>query len=147
MRIAARCILLSGTLLRAPFPGFRLWLPRARADLAVPGINHQAFKIRFTEQYFKRLFSYLSISPANEAPACCSPFSIFRRQVTPRRSCPQYPENGVDNQAIIFYRPAPLAGLPKQMRLWKRLGGIGLSCRRCAFFIRTPSLIWYPLVT
>jgi len=104
MRIR-RCILLPGTLLRAPFPDFPLWFPRARVDLAVTGIHHQPFKIRFTEQYFKRLFPYPFISPANEAPACCSSFS-FRRQITPRRSCPQYPENGVDNQVIIFCRPA-----------------------------------------
>ncbi len=58
------------------------------ADFAVTGINHQAFKIRFIDQYFKRLFSYPFISPVNEAPACCFPFAIFRRQITPQRSCP-----------------------------------------------------------
>lgn len=74
------------------------------------------FKIRLVHQDFKDLFPNSFVSPPTESLIYGSPFPVARRQVPPRCSCAQNPENTVDKSAIVFSDAAPLATLPRQVR-------------------------------
>ena len=84
--------------------------------LAMTCINHKPFKIRLVHQDFKDLFPNSFVSPPTESLIYGSPFPVARRQVPPRCSCAQNPENTVDKSAIVFSDAAPLATLPRQVR-------------------------------
>jgi len=82
-------------------------------DFAMAGIDHQPFKIWIINQYFKEFFPYSLVSPTNKALVNGSPFAIFRRQISPRRASTQYPEDGIDEEAIILCYTSPLSALPR----------------------------------
>ena len=93
-------------------------------DFAMAGIDHQPFKIWIINQYFKEFFPYSFVSPTNKALVNGSPFAIFRRQISPRCASTQYPEDSIDEEAIILCHTSPLPALPKQMRFQQGLCGI-----------------------
>ena len=112
----ARCILLLCPFLCGPCPSCPLGSRCVGVDFAMAGINHQPFKIRIINQHFKEFFPYSLVSPTNKALVNGSSFAIFRRQISPRRASTQYPEYGIDEEAIILCDASPLPTLPRQMR-------------------------------
>ena len=78
-------------------------------------IDHKPFKIRIIDQLFQKLFPYPFIAPAAEAAMGIFPISIIRRQVAPGRPSAQYPENSVEEPAIVSGDTAPLTGLSWKM--------------------------------
>ena len=65
-------------------------------NLAVAGIDHQPFVVRFVDQNLQQLFPDPFIAPANEATVCITPSTIVRWQIPPRRPRAQNPENRID---------------------------------------------------
>jgi hypothetical protein len=81
------------------------------------GVNHQPFKVGLINQRLKELFPYSFISPTDKALVHGSPFTILRRQITPRRTGAQYPEHRIDEQPIVLCNTSPLPALSRQVRL------------------------------
>ena len=116
----ARCILLLSPLLCGPYPDYRPWrLPHGgglcngwHRSSTIQNLDHQEF------------FPYSLVSPTNKALVNGSPFAIFRRQIPPRRASTQYPEDSIDEEAIILCHTSPLPALPKQMKFQQGPCGI-----------------------
>ena len=70
-------------------------------------INHEPLKIRLINHRFQHFLPNPLVSPAAETPLNRVPMTIFRRQVSPRRACPQYPEHTVQELPRIFCVAAP----------------------------------------
>ena len=64
-------------------------------------IYHLPFKVWFINKDFKEFFPYSSISPAAESPVGILPVAVIGRKISPRCTCPQNPENSVDELPII----------------------------------------------
>ena len=80
----------------------------------VAGVDHEPFKIRLIDQLLQQLFPDTFIAPAAEAAVGVFPIAIVRRQVAPRRSGAQYPENTVEKTPIVLGDAAPLALLSRK---------------------------------
>ena len=79
------------------------------------GIDHQPFIIRFVDQNFQKFFPYTFSAPSDEPLMNASPLPVIRRQVTPRRSGPQYPEYCIDKTTVILGDSSPLSSPSGQM--------------------------------
>jgi hypothetical protein len=79
-------------------------------------VYHQQFKPGLVNQQFQQIFPYSFIAPTAESPMCVFPIPITRRQVSPRRSGAQNPENSVDESPIVPRISAPSAFASRQMR-------------------------------
>ena len=88
-----------------------------RMNLAVACIYHEPFKIRFNDDHFRNLLPNPAISPATKSTMSIFPVSIIRRQISPRRSCANYPENNVKKASIVAGSYAPRALLPRMIFL------------------------------
>jgi hypothetical protein len=86
-----------------------------RMNLAMTCVYHKPLIIRVINKDLKHLFPYTLISPSPEALMDCAPFAVRCWQITPRSASPQYPEDRVDESAIIKSDAAPLALLSRQM--------------------------------
>ncbi len=82
--------------------------------LDVRGVDHQPFEIGFADHGFGQALPNSFVAPAAEPAVGVVPVSLFGRQATPRRTGSQHPNDGVDEEAIIFGYPAPIAWFPRQ---------------------------------
>ena len=85
--------------------------------LAVAGINHQPFHVRFINQLLKQPLPNALITPPAEPPMGVLPIAVACWQISPRRAGTQNPENGVKETTIVVRDTSPLAALPGQMWL------------------------------
>lgn len=74
---------------------------------AMAGIDHELFKARLFDESLKQLFPDTLVSPANKAPMGIASAAIAIGQISPRRFRAQYPEDGVDEVAIVLRLFAP----------------------------------------
>ena len=79
------------------------------------GVNHKPFKIRIINQLFQELFPSPLIAPPAETAMRIFPVSIVWRQIAPRRTCAQYPENSIEKPTVIPGKTAPLAQLSRKV--------------------------------
>ena len=79
------------------------------------GVDHQPFIIRFVDQNFQKFFPYTFSAPSDEPLMNASLLPVIRRQVTPRRSGPQYPEYCIDKTTVILGDSSPLSSPSGQM--------------------------------
>jgi hypothetical protein len=83
--------------------------------LAVTGINHEPFKIRFIDQLFQQCLPDTVIAPAAKSPMRVFPVTITGRKIAPWRSCTQNPKHRIDELPVVLGNSAPLSALPRQM--------------------------------
>jgi len=86
-------------------------------SLAVAGIDHQPLVVGFGDQGFQQFLPNSFVPPADKAAVRVAPAAIFRRQIAPRRTRAQNPENRIDKQAIVLGDAALGALAPRQVRL------------------------------
>ena len=67
------------------------------------------------DQNFQKFFPYTFSAPSDEPLMNASPLPVIRRQVTPRRSGPQYPEYCIDKTTVILGDSSPLSSPSGQM--------------------------------
>lgn len=86
-------------------------------DFYVTGVNHQELEFWLVNQLFQKVFPHSLVAPAAESAMCIFPISITRRQVSPRGSGAQNPEDSVDEFSIIPSVAAPGPLSPGQVLL------------------------------
>jgi hypothetical protein len=84
-------------------------------DFDMAGVNHEPLKVRIVNQLFEEFLPSPLVTPAAETAMRIFPVAIVRRQVAPRRSGAQYPEDAIKKSAIILRKTAPLTGLAWKM--------------------------------
>jgi hypothetical protein len=72
---------------------------RMHFDMAC--IYHQPFKVRFINKDFKKFLPYSPVSPSAESPMGILPVAVVGREISPRCTCPQDPENSVDELPVV----------------------------------------------
>jgi hypothetical protein len=85
-------------------------------NLAMAGINHQPFVVRLLDERFQQAFPLPFVAPAAKTPMGVLPVTIIWRQIPPGSACAQYPEDCVDEGAVIVSIPSPRPFAPKQER-------------------------------
>lgn len=95
-----------------------------RMYLDVACINHEPLVIGRLDQLLKQAFPCPAIAPPAEATVSVLPVSIAGWQISPRRSCTQYPEHGVKKLPIVATYAAPLPATSRKMRLKQRPSGV-----------------------
>ena len=88
-----------------------------RMNLAVAGIDHQPFVVRFINQELQQRFPEAFVAPAAEAPMRILPIAIIGGQIAPGGTCTQDPEHRIDEGAIVFGYASPLSCLARQVGL------------------------------
>jgi hypothetical protein len=66
------------------------------------GIDHQPLVIRLVNQNLQQFLPDTLVPPAYEATVRVAPPSVLRRKIPPGRSCPQYPEDSIDETASVL---------------------------------------------
>ena len=84
----ARCILVLSPLLYGSSSDYRHRYCRMGMNLDMTGVDHQSFKVRFVHQQFKHPLPCALVPPTLESLIYRSPFAVFWRQISPRRTCP-----------------------------------------------------------
>ena len=92
--------------------------------LAVAGIDHQPFHVRFVNELLKQSLPNTPITPAAEPPVGVFPVAVAGRKVSPGRARAQNPEDGVNEAAIVLRNASPLPALPREMQFKEPPGGI-----------------------
>ena len=64
-------------------------------------VYHQPFKVRFINKDFKEFLPYSPVSPSAEAPMGILPVPVVGRKISPRCTCPQDPENSIDELPVV----------------------------------------------
>jgi hypothetical protein len=78
-------------------------------DLAVTGVDHQPFIVRFIYQHFKQSFPYVIVAPSKKTAMRIAPASKVRRKITPGSAGTHNPKNRIDEQSIVMSYSAPTA--------------------------------------
>lgn len=98
----------------------------------ITGVNHQPLEVRFAYQGGKQAIPHSLASPERVATMGVLPVPVVGRQVPPRRSGANYPEHGVDEQAVVLRRTARAAFATGQQRVENLQTRSDMSWRRCA---------------
>ena len=78
-------------------------------NFGVRGVDHQPLAVRVVDHGVEQVLPYTLVAPANKTPMNIAPSAIVGRQIPPRRTGAQNPENGVDEKAVVFGDAAPNA--------------------------------------
>ena len=78
-------------------------------DFAMAGVDHQPFVIRLADQDFQPLFPNPGIPPPDKTVVRVAPPAQIGRQIAPRHTRSQNPENSIDKQMVVFCNAAPCA--------------------------------------
>jgi len=78
-------------------------------------VYHQPFKVRLINKDFKEFLPYSSVSPSAETSMRVLPVTIIWRQIAPRGTCSQNPENCVDKLAVVSGVSSPGSFAPRKM--------------------------------
>ena len=81
------------------------------------GVDHEPLKIRLLYHRFQHLFPDSLVPPTAKTSLDGIPLAIFRRQVSPWRTCPQNPEHAVQKLPRILGVSAPRPLVPDCVRL------------------------------
>jgi len=79
-------------------------------------VHHKPLKIRLVDESGKKRFPNALVAPTAKAPLHGVPITQVGRQIAPRSARAQYPENGVDKEAVILAQAAPDALTARQKR-------------------------------
>lgn len=93
-----------------------------RMNLNMAGIYHEPFEIRRVNQLLQKTLPDAFVSPTAKSTLRVFPVTVTRRQVLPRGSRSQNPENGIQKSPVIFGNTAPGACPARQMRLQQSPG-------------------------
>ena len=86
-----------------------------RVDLDVAGIDHQPLVIRLIDESLQQFFPGALVAPPTKASVGVFPVPVVRRQIAPRGSGAQDPEDRIDKEPVVFGLSSPEAPLPGQM--------------------------------
>jgi hypothetical protein len=86
----------------------------------VTGVDHKPFKVRLGDDHLQELFPDSFIAPATKAPMRVFPIAVLLRQISPRSTGAQNPDNGINEFAIVSGHTAPYALSAGQMRFNNR---------------------------
>lgn len=87
--------------------------------LAVAGIDHQPFHVRFVDELLKQPLPDTAVAPPAEPPVRVLPVTVAGRKIAPGCTRAQNPEDSVEKTAIVVRDVAPLPALLWKMRLQK----------------------------
>ena len=86
----------------------------------VTGVNHKPFKVRLVDDHLQKFFPDSFISPATEAPMRVFPIAVLLRQIPPRSTGAQNPDNRIHECSIVSGHTTPYALSAGQMRFNNR---------------------------
>jgi hypothetical protein len=77
--------------------------------LAMTGVNHQPLEVRGIDELFHQGFPDATVTPSAETSMGILPTTVCGRQIAPRRSGSQNPQNRIDEASVVLAYTAPLA--------------------------------------
>ena len=80
-------------------------------------VNEGIFEVGVTTHGVEKTFEYTRLGPATEPPELAVPVAKTGRQVAPRLTGPNAPEDCLEKQPIVPGCHATIAGLARQLRL------------------------------
>ena len=89
---------------------------RLLVNLNDGAVDERIFKVELVTHRVEKTFKYACLGPAAETSELAVPLPETRRQVAPRRACPNAPEDRFQKQTVILRRGPRVAGLARQMR-------------------------------
>ena len=85
-------------------------------NFGVAGVDDEPLVIRGINETLQQPLPNALVSPTAKTPMGVFPIAEVGRQVAPRGSGAQYPQNGIDEEAVVFGYAAPNALSSRQMR-------------------------------
>lgn len=85
-------------------------------NLGMAGVDDEPLVIRGVDKALQQAFPYAFVAPPAKTPVGVFPIAVVGRQVAPRRSGAQNPQDGVNEEAVVFGYAAPNAPSSWQMR-------------------------------
>jgi hypothetical protein len=87
-----------------------------RVDFDVAGVDHEPLEIRLVDEFPKEVLPESLVSPSAETTVGVFPVPVVRWQIAPRSARSQDPEDGVEEESVVFGSSSPLAFLSGEMR-------------------------------
>jgi hypothetical protein len=82
-------------------------------NLGMACVNHQPLVVGIIDDAFQDCFPDTLLNPTPKPLGNTVPVSVIRRQITPRSTCAENPEDSIDESSIVLCNASPLTTLTR----------------------------------
>lgn len=101
--------------------------------LAVAGIDHQPFHVRFVDELLKQPLPDTAVAPPAEPPVRVLPVTVAGRKIAPGCTRAQNPEDSVEKTAIVVRDTPPIAHFAQEDAVQEAARRYRTVVSSCAF--------------